>query len=243
MSGISNTGRLNYHLKVLGDLVSKKDQTGDYSLSEKGRLSVEFLEKLQSASGGTENSTFHGFKIPKTPLQRSGRILQGILGVEIALIVFANLYAYLTLPTTIPLHYEFNGQMLSSGPSYIFLLFSGLFNIPQVIFVVFSIGRRSIAGSPISAINFPNFPARVSKVSYERRGYWVNKYFSMILAFGTVIGLVMIILSLGIYESAISAGSLPQPYIEGTIVAVVTAVIVLLFYMRSYLGQLKTDIG
>lgn len=43
--GITNTGKMNYHLKVLGDLLSKKDD-GQYVLSEKGvlasRLLVEF---------------------------------------------------------------------------------------------------------------------------------------------------------------------------------------------------------
>jgi hypothetical protein len=44
LAGITNTGKFNYHLKVLGDLI-KKDESGKYSLSDKGQLAVQFLQK------------------------------------------------------------------------------------------------------------------------------------------------------------------------------------------------------
>lgn len=46
--GIANTGKINYHLKVLGDLLLKMDD-GQYALTEKGKLAsrllLEFPEK------------------------------------------------------------------------------------------------------------------------------------------------------------------------------------------------------
>lgn len=50
---VSHTGKLNYHLKILGDLISKDEQSGQYSLSEKGGVAVILLGKFQamSASG------------------------------------------------------------------------------------------------------------------------------------------------------------------------------------------------
>ena len=42
--GITNTGKFNYHLKILGDLI-KKDESRKYSLSDKGQLAVNFLQK------------------------------------------------------------------------------------------------------------------------------------------------------------------------------------------------------
>jgi DNA-binding transcriptional ArsR family regulator len=169
LSEISNTGRLNYHLKILRDLISKNGEAGRYSLSEKGRLAAEFLTKLQSASSGGDSS-LQGVKIPKTPFERGAKILQGLLALEIALIFAFNLYAYLTLPSVVSLHYEFNGRMLSSGPSYIFLLFAGLFNVPQLIFLFLSFARRVVASTPVAATNFPSFNKRLPKINYERRG-------------------------------------------------------------------------
>jgi DNA-binding transcriptional ArsR family regulator len=39
---VTNTGRLNYHLRVLGNLISKDDE-GRYHLTEKGQLAVNLL--------------------------------------------------------------------------------------------------------------------------------------------------------------------------------------------------------
>jgi|GEM_PF-689974 hypothetical protein len=42
---VVSTGLLNYHLKVLGDLLSKNDE-GQYTLSERGRLASQLLEEF-----------------------------------------------------------------------------------------------------------------------------------------------------------------------------------------------------
>jgi hypothetical protein len=51
---INHTGKLNYHLKVLGDLLVRDEQTGHYSLGEKGAIAVELLSKFQSATAESE---------------------------------------------------------------------------------------------------------------------------------------------------------------------------------------------
>jgi len=43
--GITNTGKLNYHLKMLDDLITKKPE-GSYLLSEKGKLAVQLLNAM-----------------------------------------------------------------------------------------------------------------------------------------------------------------------------------------------------
>lgn len=47
--GIAHTGTLNYHLKVLSDLVRKDDETGLYELTEKGKIATELLHKFAPA--------------------------------------------------------------------------------------------------------------------------------------------------------------------------------------------------
>ncbi|MGD6810329.1 MAG: DUF7347 domain-containing protein [Candidatus Bathyarchaeia archaeon] len=41
----TNTGKFNYHLKILGDLI-KKDANGKYALTEKGQLALQLLQKF-----------------------------------------------------------------------------------------------------------------------------------------------------------------------------------------------------
>jgi predicted transcriptional regulator len=43
--GIVSTGMLNYHLKVLGDLIFKNDN-GQYALTEKGKLASRLLTEF-----------------------------------------------------------------------------------------------------------------------------------------------------------------------------------------------------
>jgi hypothetical protein len=51
---ITHTGKLNYHLKILGDLVVKDGQSGRYSLGEKGKVAVQLLSKFQTVTDESE---------------------------------------------------------------------------------------------------------------------------------------------------------------------------------------------
>ncbi len=42
---VVSTGKFNYHLKILGDLI-EKDQNGKYSLTEKGKMAAQLLQKF-----------------------------------------------------------------------------------------------------------------------------------------------------------------------------------------------------
>jgi predicted transcriptional regulator len=44
-TGITNTGKLNYHLKIMGDLL-EKDDNGKYHLTDKGILALQILQKF-----------------------------------------------------------------------------------------------------------------------------------------------------------------------------------------------------
>ena len=48
--GLTNTGKMNYHLKVLGNLLSKNDN-GTYSLSEKGVLALRLIQEFSDPVG------------------------------------------------------------------------------------------------------------------------------------------------------------------------------------------------
>lgn len=78
---VTNTGRLNYHIKALNGLISKDDQ-GKYHLTERGQLAINLLqnfpEKVQA-----ENVLF----IKKRSLKVTAAALLILLGVF--LIIFA----------------------------------------------------------------------------------------------------------------------------------------------------------
>jgi len=70
---VENTGKLNYHLKILGDLI-EKNGNGKYRLSEKGGLAWQLLQKFPEKS------------FEPLPLHGGDAILIGSIGFFLALI-------------------------------------------------------------------------------------------------------------------------------------------------------------
>jgi hypothetical protein len=64
---VANTGKFNYHLKILGDLI-EKDAAGKYALTEKGKLAADFLQKFPEK------------KVPPTRLGMVDAALIGLAG-------------------------------------------------------------------------------------------------------------------------------------------------------------------
>ncbi len=71
---VANTGKFNYHLKILGDLIAK-DQEGKYRLTEKGHMAALLLQKFPEKKGE-----------PK-PLNMSDAIIIGFVGF---VLIFVN---------------------------------------------------------------------------------------------------------------------------------------------------------
>jgi hypothetical protein len=68
----TNTGKFNYHLKVLADLIQKDDK-GRYGLTNKGQLAAQIL------------TTFKEKKIESTPLRMADALLIGFVGFILTL--------------------------------------------------------------------------------------------------------------------------------------------------------------
>lgn len=68
----TNTGKFNYHLKVLADLI-EKDSKGKYQLTEKGHLATQFLQ------------TFKKTNLQPTSLRMADALLIGFVGFIVTL--------------------------------------------------------------------------------------------------------------------------------------------------------------
>ena len=69
----TNTGKFNYHLRILGDLI-EKDQNGKYVLTEKGQMAAQLLQKFPEK------------KTQQTPLVTADATLIGFGGVVLTVI-------------------------------------------------------------------------------------------------------------------------------------------------------------
>jgi DNA-binding transcriptional ArsR family regulator len=85
---VTNTGRLNYHLKSLGSLISKDDQ-GRYHLTEKGQLAVNLL---------------HNFP-ERVPVEKKQSALKIAVAMALTLVgvllIFSALSLFISSPTTL----------------------------------------------------------------------------------------------------------------------------------------------
>jgi DNA-binding HxlR family transcriptional regulator len=72
---ITNTGKFNYHLKVLGGLI-EKGEDGRYRLTEKGNTAIELFEKFSEKNSGTTQSASE--KVATVPESPRTRVRSGI---------------------------------------------------------------------------------------------------------------------------------------------------------------------
>jgi hypothetical protein len=71
-TGSANTGKFNYHLKILADLI-QKDESGKYRLTGKGQLAAQFLQAFKEK------------KNEPSPLRMADAALIGFVGLVVAL--------------------------------------------------------------------------------------------------------------------------------------------------------------
>jgi len=86
---VDNTGKLNYHLRMLGRLI-QKDEQGRYTLSESGVHAASLLKSLsQSRSGDPTTPSGSGAGGGTSLLRLAGGIVLIIVGVLIIVIVLS----------------------------------------------------------------------------------------------------------------------------------------------------------
>ncbi len=84
LAKVTNTGRFNYHLKVLGGLIEKLAD-GRYSSTERGRLAVQMLDEFPERTVQTRESKDNSKKL----LIAAAILLAGIIAISILLILMA----------------------------------------------------------------------------------------------------------------------------------------------------------
>ena len=96
---ITNTGKFNYHLKFLGDLIEKGDD-GKYRLTEKGNTAIELLENCSEKNSEiTQPVSERTATIPdqsSTSSVRSGRkrLLYVAIALILVIVIATPLYTY-----------------------------------------------------------------------------------------------------------------------------------------------------
>jgi DNA-binding transcriptional ArsR family regulator len=122
---VTNTGRLNYHLKALGALISKDDQ-GKYHLTERGKLAANLLQTFPERVPLESKTHQSGLRM----VVAIGLLLIGILIITVVAGVFT--LAPITQSTTA----STSGSSSSTSVSYLPVTLAALAPLPLGIAMV-----------------------------------------------------------------------------------------------------------
>lgn len=103
---ISNTGKLNYHLKVLGDLVTKTED-GRYTLTDKGKFTVTLLREVREKKSQAQ---------AEAPFPRGYLLAASLFSVAIVAVDFG-LFLFGQIAVT-----QFAGYLLTAALGFVFLV-------------------------------------------------------------------------------------------------------------------------
>ena len=174
-----------------------------------------------------------------TPLGRRAKILLTLIFVELLLIWGLGIYAYQTLPKTVPTHFGFSGEPDAYGSKETFLILPTAFSIAPVIFITVTLLRFRLVNKHPYLINLPAFYAKITQLPQDKRGEWINRYFEAVLMLGALLTLFLLTLELGIYQASISE-KLPTWFLPTTISTPILLITTFLLYLRKIAKELES---
>ncbi|MEE9585611.1 MAG: DUF1648 domain-containing protein [Nitrososphaerales archaeon] len=178
---------------------------------------------------------------PGLPLSRIGKVLLGLNVIGLFIIWFQGLYAYASLEGVVPTHFDLSGQPDSYGSSDVFLVVLPIVSIAPIIIILVTTYRFTLLNKYPYLINLPAFYAYIPKIPFEKRAYWVNRYFEAILAVGAFLSLYMNLMLWGIYLGTIEE-ALPNWWLPLIILMVSSMITSLIYYFYRLSKQMKKEI-
>ncbi len=182
-------------------------------------------------------------RIHPTPLSTKGKtiILLIILGI-LAMWGFA-IYAYLLMPKAVPAHFGISGEPTRYGHKSGFFILPIVSTIIPVLFLLLTKYRFTLINKYPNLGNFPTFLiTNLPKISEEKRGVWINKYFeSIILGTGFAFTIFFFIAEIVIFFGEIQ-GKLSLWFIVFSITMPVWLILALIFYLRKFKLEMLKEI-
>jgi hypothetical protein len=179
--------------------------------------------------------------IKPMPLSTSGRVLIFIMLMLLVLIWGISLYAYYTLPERVPTHFGFSGKPDSFGTKNTFLFLPIAFSIAPSIFLLVIRFRFSLINKYPYLINLPAFFAIVELPS-ERRPYWLNRYFELVLLLGVALAVFLLVILLGIFRGTLD-GEMPSWFSALALVLPFGLIVPFIFALRSLSIEMRKESG
>lgn len=175
---------------------------------------------------------------PKTPLGHKGRILIAALLVELAFMWSWGLYSYALLPEVVPTHFDTDGEPTAYGEKTAYLIMLLALSIAPITILLLTSFRFALLNRHQYLINLPAFYFLLTKLPFDERGRWVNRYFEAVLLLGCGLNLVMIFIELETYKGAM-LGRMSSSFLQILTLAIAALLAAFIYYLRALSMQLK----
>ncbi|MCX8056726.1 MAG: DUF1648 domain-containing protein [Ignavibacteria bacterium] len=110
----------------------------------------------------------------------------------ILVIWFMGIFAYFNLPDLIPTHFDLKGNPDAFGKKTIFLILPIILSFAQIIILILVKYRFTLINKYPYLINLPGFFIYINKISNERKSYWLNRYFDLLLKVNFILSLYLL---------------------------------------------------
>jgi len=177
-----------------------------------------------------------------TPLSTRGRVMMGLVILGLIAIWLLGLYAYLTLPERVPVHFDSSGKVTSYGTKGIYLVLPLVLSPAPLIFLLITKFRFTLVNKYPYLLSLPAFFTWIDRIPPERRGVWVNRYFKALLGLGTLLTGFLLLIEWAIYWGALE-GRLPSWFTLASFLAPLAFIAPFIYYLFRLSRELKTEAG
>jgi len=176
------------------------------------------------------------------PFRFIGKLLLSLNLIGIGLMWSIGIYAFITLEGLVPTSFNIEGEPREYTSSNIFLIILPIMSLAPIIVVLITLNRYSLLNKYPYLINLPAFYSNIFKISVEKRSYWINRYFEIILAVSAVLSLFMGLLLWGIYLGSVES-KIPDWFLPSTISLIPLIIVPLIYSFYKLSKQMQKAIS
>ncbi|UNC92915.1 DUF1648 domain-containing protein [Candidatus Contubernalis alkaliaceticus] len=180
--------------------------------------------------------------IEPVPLSSKGKTFVYLNALGLVALWGIGIYAFLSLADQVPIHFDAVGKPTTYGNKLTLLNIAMALSALPIFFILLARYRFTLINKYPYLINLPTFFLHINKISPKRRGFWVNRYFEILLLVGVVLTFYLVALMMMLFLGA-AAESLPSWFATFTIVPPLALLIPTLFLMRTLTKELKNEAG
>ncbi len=178
--------------------------------------------------------------INPAPLSPRGKIMVLLNFLGLIIIWGIGIYAFFAFTDPIPTHFDAAGRVTTYGSKSTFLIVSVAFSISPACFILLAKYRFTLINKYPYLVNLPAFFLNINNLSPERRSFWTNQYFELMLMLGAVLTLYMVTLTAMIFQGTI-AGSLFSWFTTFSIIFPLAVLIPFFIIMQNLSRKIKSE--